>query len=177
MTKLKYVVLALALTMVGCTTVPLATQARLAAVSRQSLQELDAQQIRVRVAIPQGFSLDVPRTLLTLTFIDGSDRTASYEFHLVQLQQLNETRPGGWFHTHYPVVVNELSLDDKSLETLRLLQREDLAGRKRRGLTLNVESQVSTVPEGASSVRIWVDLRLKQSDSYITLFDGVEVNF
>ena len=100
MTKLKYVVLALALTMVGCTTVPLATQARLATVSRQSLQE-----------------------------------------------------------------------------TLRLLQREDLAKRKRRGLTLNVESQVSTVPDGASSVRIWVDLRLKQPDSYITLFDGVEVNF
>jgi hypothetical protein len=43
-------------------------------------------------------------------------------------------------------------------------------------LTPESVAELLTIPDNAKSVRFWIDLKLRQSESYMVLFDGAQMN-
>jgi hypothetical protein len=158
----------------GCASIPLTTAARLSLMNQQSLLSLDPQQIRVRVAVPSGFEVDVEKTRLTLTVIDSSSEQGSHACRLVLLGTMNGVRPGGLFHSDYPVVAYELALDPESVRDVKEMQKATPPS-KDLGFKLDFSSDLALIPKDAGSVRFWVDLKLQSSDAYMVLFDGAEI--
>jgi hypothetical protein len=163
-----------ALLLAGCTSIPVTTALRLSSMNQQTLLELDPQQIRVRVAVEDGFEIDVANTQLTLTIASTGTKDA-HSYHLNLLQKSRGSRSGGIFHSDYAVVSYELSLTPESVADLRALQKS-MASKKNLDGNLNVNADLLTIPDNAKSVRFWIDLKLRQSESYMVLFDGARIN-
>lgn len=168
---LHVVVAALLVFVTGCASVPLSTMLRMSTMNQRTLFELDPQQIRARVAIYGGFEIDPKSTQLSLDIADEAGRRESRSYALNLLSKTNETRPGGLFHSDYPVVAYEFALDSESVKDLRRLQRA-YEHSKNPGLNLNVQT---TAPGSYKSVRFWIDLMLKESEPYMTIVDGAEI--
>jgi hypothetical protein len=121
-------------------------------MSDRALFELDPQQIKVRVAVENGFEVDATSTELTLTIATEADTKNVHSYHLNLLQRFKDSRPGGIFHSDFAVVTYELALTPESV------------------------AELLTIPDNAKSVRFWIDLKLRQSESYMVLFDGAQMN-
>jgi hypothetical protein len=171
--RLFLVVLAAAV-LTGCASIPFMTAARLSLMDIRSVLRLDPQQIRVRVAVPSGYEVDVEKTRLTLAVSNSSGTQESHACRLVLLGKMNDVRPGGMFHSDYPVVAYELALDPESVADLRNMQKAT-PPRKGLGFNLSFSSDLASINKGARSMRFWVDLKMKSSDAYMVLFDGAEI--
>lgn len=159
----------------GCASIPLTTALRLSSMNERTLFELDPAQIRVRVAVENGFEVDAENTRLTLTITNGAGTKDTRSYRLNLLQKATGSRPGGIFHSDYAVVTYELALTSESVADLRALQKL-MAFTKNLNVDLNVSADLSTMPDNAKSVRFWIDLKLRQSESYMVLFDGAQIN-
>jgi hypothetical protein len=146
----------------------------LSSMSDQSLLALDPQQLRTRVALPSGFELDVEQTRLSVDVSRVEGKWENHEYRLQLLSKMSDVRPGGLFHSNYPVVAYELALAPASAKDLLELQKVFQPG-KDPGLNISVNVNLAAVPDNAESVRFWVDLKLRQSDTYMVLFDGAEI--
>jgi hypothetical protein len=170
-TVLHLFVVAILVCLTGCASVPLSTMLRMSTMNQQTLLELDPQQIRARVAVYGGFEIDPKSTQLSLDIADEAGRRESRSYALNLLSKTNDTRPGGMFHSDYPVAAYEFALDPESVEDLRRLQKA-FAHSKNPGFTVNVQT---TAPGYYKSVRFWIDLKLKEPEPYMTIVDGAEL--
>jgi hypothetical protein len=170
-TALHLVVVAILVCLTGCASVPLSSLLRMSGMNQQTLLELDPQQIRARVAVYGGFEIDPKSTQLSLDIADEAGRRESRSYALNLLSKTNGRRPGGMFHSDYPVVAYEFALNSESVEDLRRLQKA-FAHSKNPGLDLNVQT---TAPGYYKAVRFWIDLQLKESEPYMTIVDGAEL--
>jgi len=82
-----------ALLLAGCASMPLTTALRLSLMNERTLFELDPQQIRVRVAVEDGFEIDAVNTQLTLTIINQAGTNDTHSYHLRLLQKSTGSRP------------------------------------------------------------------------------------
>ena len=164
-----------ALLLAGCASMPLTTALRLSLMNERTLFELDPQQIRVRVAVEDGFEIDAANTQLTLTINNQAGTNDTHSYHLRLLQKSTGSRPGGIFHSDYAVATYELELTPESVVDLRALQKT-VASTKNLNANLNVNAELLTIPNEAKSVRFWIDLKLRQAESYMVLFDGAQMN-
>ncbi len=168
---LHLVVAAILVCLTGCASVPLSTMLRMSTMNQQTLFELDPQDIRARVAF-FGVSEIIPEsTQMSFDISDVAGRRESRVYVLNLLSKTNQTRPGGMFHSDYPVVAYEFELGAESVEDLRRLQKA-FANAKNPSLTFNVQT---TSPGYHDSIRLWIDLKLKKSDSYMTIIDGADL--
>jgi hypothetical protein len=158
----------------ACMAIPLTTAIRLSSIGNQSLVALDPQQVRTRVAVPFGFALDVEQTQLSVDVSRVAGKWENHEYRLQLLSKTNGVHSGGLFHPNYPVVVYELALDSASVKDLRELQKVFQLG-KDPGLNVSVNVNLASMPDNAESVRFWVDLKLRESDAFMVLFDGAEI--
>jgi hypothetical protein len=158
----------------ACMAIPLTTAIRLSSIGDQSLVALDPQQVRTRVAVPFGFALDVEQTQLSVDVSRVAGKWENHEYRLRLLSKTNGVHSGGLFHPNYPVVVYELALDSASVKDLRELQKVFQLG-KDPGLNVSVNVNLASMPDNAESVRLWVDLKLRESDAFMVLFDGAEI--
>jgi hypothetical protein len=158
----------------ACMAIPLTTAIRLSSIGDQSLVALDPQQVRTRVAVPFGFALDVEQTQLSVDVSRVAGKWENHEYRLQLLSKTNGVHSGGLFHPNYPVVVYELALDSASVKDLRELQKVFQLG-KDPGLNVSVNVNLASMPDNAESVRFWVDLKLRESDAFMVLFDGAEI--
>jgi hypothetical protein len=158
----------------ACMAIPLTTAIRLSSIGNQSLVALDPQQVRTRVAVPFGFALDVEQTQLSVDVSRVAGKWENHEYRLRLLSKTNGVHSGGLFHPNYPVVVYELALDSASVKDLRELQKVFQLG-KDPGLNVSVNVNLASMPDNAESVRFWVDLKLRESDAFMVLFDGAEI--
>jgi hypothetical protein len=174
MRVLRLLVLSAIVLLTGCASIPLTTALRLSTMNERTLFELDPQQIRVRVAVEDGFEVDAEDTQLTLTITNEAGTKDTRSYRLTLLQKTAGSRPGGIFHSDYAVVAYELALTSESVSDLRALQKS-IASTKNFNFNLNVNAELSTIPDNAKSVRFWIDLKLRQSESYMVLFDGAQI--
>jgi len=160
----------------GCMAIPLTTAVRLSAMDQQSLLSLDPEQLRVRVAVPTGFGLDIKTTQLQLVLTNDVGQRRSYSYRLVLLRMVNDVRSSGMFHSKYAVVAYELALDSESISSIGGLQKTVPLDKNPR-LALSVSSSFASSPPDAKFVRFWVDLKLRKSEAYFVLLDGAELQF
>jgi hypothetical protein len=165
------VVAAILVCLTGCASVPLSTMLRMSTMNQQTLLELDPQQIRARVAVYGGFEIDPKSTQLSLDIADEAGRRESRSYTFSLVSKTNETRPGGMFHSDYPVVAYAFALNSESVEDLRRLQKA-FAHSKNPSLDFNVQT---IAPGYYKAVRFWIDLKLKESEHYMTIVDGAEI--
>ena len=164
----------LVLLVAGCASIPLSTMLRLSQLDQQTLVQLDPAQIRVRVAVPAGFAIDVQNTKLSLDLGSKSGAHDNSRYDLSKLAETTGARSGGLFRSDIPVNVYDLALTADANRRFREAQRFALANEFSE-VNFSVNSRLASVPEDAKAIRFWIDLRLRQSDSYMTLIDGAEI--
>lgn len=158
----------------GCASIPLTTAARLSTFDQKSVSQLDPAQIRVRVATPIGFELDAEKTKLSVGLSNTSGAREQADFSLSVISKTKSVRSGGLFSSDVQVTQYDLTLTPESVRRFATLQRFAMSG-KLDHFHLNVSSGFSSMPMNASHIRFWADVKLKQSEPYMTLFDGAEI--
>lgn len=166
----------LALLVAGCASIPLSTALRLSRLDQQTLVQLDPAQIRVRVAVPSGFEIDVEETKLSLDLGSKSGAHDKSRYNLSKLAETTGTRSGGLFRSDIAVNVYDLALTPEANKRFREAQRFALANEFSE-VNFAVTSRMALMPEDAKAIQFWVDLRLRQADSYMTLIDGAKIEF
>lgn len=154
----------------SCASIPLSTIARGASFNESNLGFLDARALRVKVALPEGFVLDVDRTKLKAS-ISSSSGSREAEYALQSLDTTSERRGGGYFSKEMAVATCEMSLTDPSARSLRELQGSVASG-KVKSFQLDVQVRLKQAPAGATSAKVWVDLMVSPMEGYFPLVDG-----
>jgi hypothetical protein len=163
--------LALALAILaGCMSIPLSTVMKLSRFGEKDFVALDPREVRVRVAVPDGYAWDAEGAKLE-TAIDVGTKMRTDRFQLTRVSQERGTRSVGMFSKDTPVSVATLRLSDASVQSFRDLQRF-IAARPAKDVSLNVSISMLGAPKGATSVKVWIDLMLSAQSGYFVLVDG-----
>jgi hypothetical protein len=166
--------LAAAIFIASCSSVPLSTMVRGASFNEGNFGFLDARALRVKVAVPEGFVLDLERTRLAAS-ISSSTGTRQADFVLQSIDTVAEKRGGGYFSKEIAVTTYEMNLTDPSVKSLRELQGFVASG-KVKNFSLDVQVKLKEISPGATSAKVWVDLMLSPMEGYFPLVDGASVD-
>ena len=158
----------------GCASIPLSTMARMSSFDERSLIQLDPAQIRVRVAVPVGFEVDIEKTKLEIDLHDEAGNKRHGEFALSRLATTRSQRPGGFLRADVAANQYDLALTPESMKRLRELQAY-AASHALKSYEMRVGAELGKVPEDAKALRFWADVKLSDRDAYMTLFDGAEI--
>jgi hypothetical protein len=166
--------LVLFLCLCGCASVPLSTIARMSTFNERDFAALDAEVVRVRVTLPDGFALDVGRSWLgvELTSAAGAHQST---FELDQELVQPAVIPGGIFSSSQRGTVYVLRLSSPSQTRFRELQRFMGKGRADQ-VSIRVVPRLASFPKDAASAKVWIDLLLSKTQGYFTLVDGATVD-
>lgn len=157
----------------GCASMPLSTMVRMSSFSERDFSALSADEVGVRIRMPKGFGLDVASSWLGIEVTSGAGvHSARFELDQVSLQGV--ALPGGFLSGPMPGVEYELRLSDASAGAFRELQ-EFVARGKSEDINIRVVPRLSTSPEGAASVAVWIDLRLSRKEGYFALVDRASI--
>jgi hypothetical protein len=143
-------------------------------MDQETLLTLDPQQVRVRVSVPPKVVLNTSTLKLSLGVTEGTGVSESVPLGLALLSEASSVRPGGLFHSDYPVTSYDLALDADAVDHIRHLQ-STLRPATHTKVSLGFSWDLVSIPTDATSIRLWVDLRLRQSEAYMVLFDGADV--
>jgi hypothetical protein len=157
----------------GCTSIPLSTLAAFSTFDEADFARLDPDALRVRVAVPAGYALDMEGVRLRAR-VESAAQSRTDSFELATVDERDGTRGAGWLSKGTPVVVTTARLSERSKERFRALQRFVGAG-PAQAIDLDVTITLRAVPEGATTARAWVDLLLRPEQGYFTLIDGAAV--
>lgn len=147
--------LAACLVVASCASVPFSTLMRMSSFSEEKFVGLRPDDIGVRIRLPEGFSLDVANSRLAIEVASNAGvHTGTFE-----LEQ-----------TEY-----ELRLTAQSKERFRQLQAF-VARAKVEDIAIRVMPKLASRPAGASSVAVWIDLRLTREEGYFALVDGASIS-
>lgn len=159
----------------ACSSIPLSTAARLSQFNRDTAQALRPAEVALRVSVPRGFVIDPAKTYLAIG-LQQHDEAAMRDFMLDL--RLAHSGPGarsaGLLRGEVATTDFELVLNDHGRRKFREVQ--DRIARWQGGRTaLNAGTDFSSRPEGASTVTLWIDLRLSNQDGFFPLIDGARV--
>jgi hypothetical protein len=163
----------LCLALASCASIPLSTIARMSHFDESDFATLDANAVRIRIALPQGFELDAANSRLRVKLVSGT-REREDRFDLEAELVEPGTRGGGLFSAPVPCTVHVLRLTGPSRKTFGELQAFATEGRID-VIDIGVRPAFAAMPEGATSVTVWIDLLLSPSDGWFTLMDGARV--
>jgi hypothetical protein len=162
--------LAFAALATACSSVPLSTIARGATFNESNFGFLDARALRVKVSLPEGFVLDPGTTRLT-ALVSAPAGPRILDLVLRPLTTTSGTRVSGMWSREIAVTSFEMDLTDESAAGLRALQGL-IANKKVTSVHLDVHVTLKTVPAGATSAKVWVELMLSPIEGYFPLIDG-----
>jgi hypothetical protein len=154
----------------ACGAIPLSTIARLSAFGESDFVALDPQILRVRVSVPDGYSLDVAKAELAVEITAGA-ASETERFHLQEVAEDRGLRDAGPIASGIPVATTTLRLADASQKAFRDVQRSATL-RKASNIHLDVNVALRSAPAHADSMRVWIDLLLSREQGYFTLIDG-----
>lgn len=161
------------LALAGCASIPISTALRLSTLSPRELAQVDPAQVRVRLAVPAGFAVDVPGSRLTLA-LEGKGGKQRGDMSLALLETTRGTRSTGLFSADMPVTTSTLRLSPEGVRQLRELQAFVLK-HDPDSFEFSVHAPFSKVPANARDVTFWADLKLSNKDAYMTLIDGARI--
>lgn len=168
-------ILALALVLSGCASIPLGTAFRLSSLSQHDLAQVDPAQVRVKVSVPLGFEINVHATRLTLV-LTGPSGHHSAAMGLAVLRTSQGVLSRGWFRPSVHVSTCVLGLDPQGVQELRKLQQLILAG-DAKNFEFSILAPLAKVPSSARQVTIWAALRLRADEPFMPLIDGATLKF
>ena len=166
--------LVLSLCLGSCASVPLTTIARMSTFNERDFAALDADVVRVRITLPEGFALDVGKSTLGIELASAAGAHQS-TFELDQELVQPGATPGGIFSRSQRGTVYVLRLSAPSQAKFRELQRFMGKGRADQ-VSIRVAARLASFPKDAASARIWIDLLLAKTQGYFTLIDGATVD-
>lgn len=161
----------LVLTLGACASVPLSTMARMATFDERDFATLNADVVRVKITVPEGFGIDAKRSRLDVQ-VTSSDGSHIGAFELEEERNESRMIPGGIFSGPTKGTAFVLRLSEPSRQKFRDLQRFVRQGQTD-NIKLNVAAVLSTAPAEAAEVTFWVDVLLSQRQGYFALLDAV----
>ena len=172
MTRILAVLFAAAF-LAGCASSPLSSFGRGAAFNESTLGYVDARALRVNISLPEGYVLDVPTTRLVAV---ARSKTGTRETQLALNPVTTSTgkRGGGMLSKEMAVTTVEMDLTDESMGALRELQSFVGAGTAKE-VELRVKLRLRQAPPGATSVKVWVDMRMSAMEEFFPLIDGATI--
>lgn len=165
----------LSLLLSGCTSVPISTAVRMATMDPQEeIANTDPDNIRVRIAMPQGFEPDIDATSLNLQSLTESGEQLTAEMSLSLLHSEQAERSTGFFSSDMAVNSYELALSQDGARQLRKIQPHLLTEGE---ISFSVDFSFASAPEGAEEMFFWVDIKLSADESYLPLLDAAKLKF
>ena len=137
---------------------------RMSSFSERDFSGLSADEVGVKIRIPRGFGLDVANSWLG---IEVASKAGIHDarFELVQVKSQVIALPGGFFSGPTPGMEYELRLSNASAGAFRDLQ-EFVSRGKAEDINIRVVPKLSSSPEAATSIAVWIDLRLSEREGY-----------
>jgi hypothetical protein len=165
-----FLALILAVLLSSCASTPFGPVPGRTTFTENNLSFLDARALRVVVALPEGFELDVDRTQLRAAIYSSSSRRdESYALQLLDASP--GKRAGGSLSSPVAVTTYEMNLTDGAARSLRELQGQVSLGNVK-GFSLDVNVRVKQFPAGSTSSKVWIDLMLWPMQGFFTFVDG-----
>lgn len=171
MTMFRLVSFGLVLTLSACASVPLSTMARMATFDERDFAALNADEVRVKITVPEEFGIDAKRSRLDVE-VTLSDRLHVGAFELEEEHNEPRTISGGIFSKPTEGTAFVLRLSEPSRQKFRDLQRLVRLGQTD-NIKLNVAAVLSAAPAEATGVTFWVDVLLSQRQGYFALLNAV----
>ena len=166
----------LALLISGCASIPLSTMARFSTLDAQKIAEIDPSQVRVRIAVPVGYDVDPAHTQLTFSLTSKAGVTVQRALELRGLAVTKGERSPGWLGQDIAVNSYDLALSPQGVQNMLQLQRFSMS-EKMESFKININTKFASIPPTAQTMRIWADIKLALSDSFVRLIDGGEIRF
>ena len=167
------VVIVFCLCVSSCVSVPLSTIVRMSTFDGRDFAKLDAEVVRVRITLPQGFGLNVGMSWLGVE-VKSAAGVHSGAFELDQEQVRVTHIPGGIFSGTEKGTAYTLRLSAPSKAKFRELQ-----GFVRRAhadeINIRVVPRLSSFPRDVASAKVWIDLLLSETQGYFTLLDAAQI--
>ncbi len=157
----------------GCASIPLSTMLRMRTFDEAKFAALDPDELRVRVTLSQGFVLDPGRCAVNVN-VQSKKRSYREGFTLTEESVAASTVSTSLFASAKPARAWVLRLADSSKPKFRDLQPMIGTG-PTDAIDLDVHVAVPVRPQGATSARTRVGLRLSEADGWFTLIDGAEL--
>lgn len=157
----------------SCASIPLTTALRLSSFGEQQFVGLRPEEIGIRIRFPRGFGLDVANSRLAIEVASNAG-VHDAAFDLEQSSAQTVRLPAGIFSTQ-PGVEYELRLPAASRDRFRELQAF-VSRAKVEDIGIRVMPRLATKPDGADTVVVWIDLRLKQDEGYFLLVDAASIS-
>ena len=105
---------ALAMALSACGAIPLSKATRLGAFDEKDIASLDPQEIRIRVAVPEGYTWDVERAKLEIEF-DTAKEARQDVFQLGRVSEQHGVRESGVLDGRVDVQITTLRLNAKEV--------------------------------------------------------------
>lgn len=153
---------------------PLATLVRMSAFDERDFSKLEAEELRVKIKLPEGFALNVEESWLGIEISSAAgvhDATFELDEEIVHGVLL----PGGIFSGPGTGTEYVLRLSAPSAGKFRELQAFVTRARAE-DINIKVVPKLSSYPEDAASVKVWISLLLSPTQGYFALLDGATIS-
>ena len=158
----------------GCVSVPLSTLVRMSAFDERDFSKLEAEELRVKIKLPEGFELNVEESWLGIEISSAAgvhDTTFELDEEIVHGVPL----PGGIFSS--PGTGTEYVLRLSASSTGKFRELQAFVSRARtEDINIKVVPKLSSYPEDATSVKVWISLLLSPTQGYFALLDGATIS-
>lgn len=173
MIRTALLLLCLCLGLTGCVSVPLSTIVRMSTFDEQDFVQLDPDVVGIKIKLPQGFNLNTGKSSLGVK-ITSAAGVHYGDFKLEQVTAEKAQLSTGIFSEHTPGTAYTLKLSVPSKKEFRKLQTFVRRGQPGE-VVISVAPILSSFPNDVSSVKVWIDLLLSESQGYFTLLDAAEI--
>ena len=167
-------VLALSAILASCASVPLSTVMRMAPFSEEKFIGLRPDDIGIRIRFSDGFELDVANSRLAIE-VASSAGVHDAQFDLEQTGMQPVRLSSGLFSRPQPGVEYDLQLSSGSKTRFHDLQAF-VARAKVQDIGVRVMPKLASKPDGATSVLVWIDLRLTREQGYFALLEAASIS-
>ena len=158
----------------GCASVPFSTLVRMSAFDERDFSKLEAEELRVKIRLPEGFELNVEESRLGIE-IGSAAGVYDATFGLDEESVHGVPVPGGIFSGLSTGTEYVLRLSAQSAGKFRELQAFVTRARAE-DININVVPKLSSYSEDSTSVKVWISLLLSPTQGYFVLVDGATLS-
>lgn len=146
----------------------------MSAFDERDFSKLEAEELRVKIRLPEGFGLNVEESWLGIEISSAAgvhDATFELDEEIVHGVPL----PGSIFSSPDTGTEYVLRLSASSTGKFRELQAFVTRARAE-DINIKVVPKLSSYPEDATSVKVWISLLLSPTQGYFALLDGATIS-